>query len=63
MPTVMQHPDPMFHVHDRHPALHSIPVVLLSLAFVVAFMLSVMPGVIELLNPPAPQAQAAAEAP
>jgi hypothetical protein len=63
MPTVMQHPHPMFHVHDRHPALHSLPVVLLSLAFVVAFILSVMPGVVDLLNPPAPQAQASTVAP
>jgi len=63
MPTVMQRPHPMFHVHDRHPALHSLPVVLLSLAFVVAFLLSVIPGVVELLNPPAPQAEAADWAP
>lgn len=63
MPTVIQHAHPVFQVHDRHPALHGLPVVLLCLAFVVAFLLSVMPGVVDLLAPPALQAPASVVAP
>jgi len=55
MPTVMHQSHPLFHVHDRHPLLHGLPVVLLCLAFVLAFLFSVMPGVVGLLDPAASQ--------
>jgi hypothetical protein len=43
---------PVFRVHDRHPLLHGLPVILLCLAFIIAFISSVMPAALELLSSP-----------
>jgi len=50
MSTVKQEQHPAFHVHDRHPMLHGLPVLVLCLAFLVAFLFSVVPGVSSLLG-------------
>jgi hypothetical protein len=51
MPTVIHQAHPLFQVHDRHPLLHGLPVVLLCLAFMLAFLYSVLPEVAGLLGP------------
>jgi hypothetical protein len=43
---------PVFRVHDRHPLLHGLPVILLCLAFIIAFLASVMPAALTLLSNP-----------
>jgi hypothetical protein len=58
MSTVMKQQHPAFHVHDRHPMLHGLPVLLLCLAFLVAFLFSVVPGVGSLLGHAEPPQQA-----
>ena len=44
MPTVMNHPDLLLRVHDRHPMLHGLSWLLLCLLLLAAFLLAVMPG-------------------
>lgn len=38
MPTTLNHP--VFRVHNRHPLLRGLPVVLLFLAFLIAFVVT-----------------------
>ena len=52
MPTVMKQPSPLFRVHDRHPLLHGFSWLVLCLLLLLAFLLSVMPGVWALMLPP-----------
>ena len=42
MPKTMNQPHPQFQVHDRHPALRGVAVLILGLVFVVAFLASVV---------------------
>ena len=42
MPMVLRRSHLAFHVHDRHPLLKGLPLVVLCLAFIIAFMASVM---------------------
>ncbi len=58
MPTAMNRSQPAFHLHDRHPLLHGLPLLLLCLAFLLGFLFSVIPEVSQLLEPPAPPPQA-----
>lgn len=44
MPTVMNHPDLLLRVHDRHPMLHGLSWLLLCLLLLAAFVLAVVPG-------------------
>jgi hypothetical protein len=44
MPDVIRPPHPMFHVHDPHPLLHGLVVLVICALFVVAFVVSIMPG-------------------
>jgi len=46
MPNVIRQPRPMFRVHDAHPMLHGLAVLIVCAAFLTAFFLSVLPGVL-----------------
>jgi hypothetical protein len=40
----LRQPHPLFHVHDPHPVLHGLGVLLICAMFVVAFVVSIVPG-------------------
>jgi hypothetical protein len=40
----MNQTHPQFQIHDRHPALHGLAVLILALGFVAAFLATVTPG-------------------
>ena len=58
MPTTLTS-HPVFRVHDRHPLLRGLPLILLCLAFVIAFLASVMPAALTSLSSPGQTAQSA----
>jgi hypothetical protein len=61
----MSQTDPQFQLHDRHPALHGVAVLILALLFVAAFLATMAPGSpgpspgADTVTAPAPGARAA----
>jgi hypothetical protein len=47
MPNVIHQSQPMFRVHDQHPMLRGLAVLLAAALFLAVFFLSVMPGVLD----------------
>jgi hypothetical protein len=44
MPRVLNRSRPQFQLHDRHPALRGVAVLILALVFVAAFVATMPPG-------------------